>query len=129
MPHASIDEVHDSQNEFHIPDQYVNDGKLEQWQIGLLRPSTVDMPVDDLWKRFREDGYLFVKGLLPRQAVQKAREEYFKFLEPTGVLKPGTKPIDGIFDDEKDRLAFPGIGSGAAGGMMQAYTTSSRNNC
>lgn len=116
MPHAHQDEVSDFPSNTTLPDLYVNDGKLERSQIGQLRPSTVDLPLEELRSRFEDDGYLFVKHLIPRAAVLKAREEYFKFLEPTGVLKPGTKPIDGIFDDEKDRLQFPGIGSGAAGG-------------
>jgi hypothetical protein len=46
--------------------------------------------------------------------VLQAREEYFKLLSPSGVLKPGTQPVEGIFDDTKDKLDFPGIGAGAA---------------
>ena len=99
-----------------IPKQVVNDGELEHSHVSFLRPSSPDLPLDDLQQRFQEDGYLFVKGLLPRSDVLKAREEYFKFLDPTGVLKPGTKAVDGIFHDEKDRNLFPGIGAGAAGG-------------
>jgi phytanoyl-CoA hydroxylase len=48
--------------------------------------------------------------------VLEAREEYFKMLSPSGVLKPGTAPVDGIFDPSKDAANFPGIGAGAAGG-------------
>lgn len=112
MPHSIDTEVTDIEP----PKQIVNDGELDPSQVSFLRRSTTDLSLEELHYRFQEDGYLFIKGLLPRDAVLKAREEYFKFLEPTGVLKPGTKPIDGIFDDEKDRLAFPGIGAGAAGG-------------
>jgi hypothetical protein len=54
--------------------------------------------------------------LLPREDVLKAREEYFGMLEPSGVLKPGTLPVEGIFDPEKDAADFPGIGAGAVGG-------------
>lgn len=110
MPH-SIDTKIDR-----LPRQIVNDGDLASSQLAFLRPSSPDLPLGELQQRFEEDGYLFIKGLLPRPDVLKAREEYFKFLDPTGVLKPGTKPVDGIFDEEKDRLAFPGIGAGAAGG-------------
>lgn len=107
MPHASATEV---------PDLFVNDGQLDSSQIGYLRPSTLNLSLDELRHRFEEDGYLFVKHLLPRDTVLRTREQYFKFLDPSGLLKPGTKPIDGIFDNEKDRLAFPGVGAGAAGG-------------
>ena len=112
MPHSTTSEP----GTVGTPDQIVNDGKLADSQISFLRQSTADLPLKDLQARFEEDGYLFVKGLLPRDAVLKAREEYFRYLAPTGVLKPGTKPIDGIFDDEQDRSLFPGIGAGAAGG-------------
>ncbi|KAK8151793.1 phytanoyl-CoA hydroxylase [Phyllosticta citrichinensis] len=71
-------------------------------------------PVEELRKRYQEDGYIFMKGLIPRKDVLKARESYFKGLAPSGVLKPGTKPVEGIFDDTKDPLNYPGIGAGAA---------------
>jgi len=45
----------------------------------------------------------------------KVREDYFKFLSPSGVLKEGTAPVEGIFDSAKDVALFPGIGAGAAG--------------
>ena len=64
--------------------------------------------------RYKEDGYVFLKGLLPRADVLKAREEYFKLLSACGVLVPGTLPVDGIFDVSKDKLDFPGIGAGSA---------------
>ncbi|KIN08525.1 hypothetical protein OIDMADRAFT_100270 [Oidiodendron maius Zn] len=94
---------------------FVNDGLLEPSEISLLRASDPSLPVDELRRRFDDDGYLFLKGLLPRSDVLKAREEYFKFLSPTGVLQPGTSPVDGIYDSAKDVAQFPGIGSGAAG--------------
>ncbi|KYG41027.1 hypothetical protein M433DRAFT_8282 [Acidomyces richmondensis BFW] len=103
-------------NSDEYPELYVNDGKLEQWQIGSLRQSTLNLPLEELRQRFEEDGYLFVKGLLPRDDVIKTRKRYFEFLAPTGVLKPDTQPVKGIFDDSKDPLQFPGIGAGAAGG-------------
>lgn len=95
---------------------FVNDGLLMKSEISRLRPSSQDLPLDELRKRYQEDGYLFIRGLLPRSDVLKAREDYFKFLSPSGVLKPGTSAVDGIFDSAKDIAQFPGIGSGAAGG-------------
>lgn len=95
---------------------YVNDGLLRPDQVGKLKESSPDMPLDELHRRYREDGYVFLKGLLPREDVLKAREEYFKMLAPSGVLKPGTQPVEGIFDSDQDAADFPGIGAGAAGG-------------
>lgn len=92
----------------------VNDGLLTADQYGDLKQTSLDTPIEQARLRFKEDGYLFVKGLIPRQDVLKAREEYFKLLSPSGVLKPGTNPVDGIFDQTQDKLDFPGIGAGFA---------------
>jgi len=98
-----------------IPELYVNDGPLEPEQVTRLRPSYPNEPIEELRKRYEDDGYLFLKGLFPREDVLKAREAYFKFLEPSGVLKEGTEPIEGIFDLSKDPQTFPGIGAGSTG--------------
>ncbi|ORY18054.1 hypothetical protein BCR34DRAFT_621678 [Clohesyomyces aquaticus] len=95
---------------------YVNDGLLRHDQIGSLKQSSPDMPIDELRRRYNEDGYLFLKALLPREDVLRARAAYFTMLEPSGVLKPGTTTVEGIFDPAKDKEDFPGIGAGAAGG-------------
>ncbi|KAI2615315.1 hypothetical protein GGR54DRAFT_295933 [Hypoxylon sp. NC1633] len=92
---------------------YVNDGLLRQEQVGYLRASYTDEPLEELRQRYERDGYLFLKGLLPRADVLKAREAYFTLLEPSGVLALGTLPVDGVFDDEKDKLDFPGRGAGS----------------
>lgn len=95
---------------------FVNDGLLRPEQVGQLKVSSPDMPMDELLRRYNEDGYVYLKDLLPREDVLKAREEYFKMLAPSGVLKPGTQPVEGIFDSEKDAADFPGIGAGATPG-------------
>lgn len=95
-------------------DLFVNDGKLPADQIARLKPTSLDTPLDEVRRRYKEDGYVFLKGLIPREDVLKAREEYFSMLAPSGVLKPGTKPVEGIFDPSKDPLDFPGIGAGGA---------------
>ncbi|KAK5048680.1 hypothetical protein LTR84_005771 [Exophiala bonariae] len=92
----------------------VNDGLLTAGQYGYLKPTTLDTPIEQARQQFKKEGYLFIKGLIPRRDVLKAREEYFKFLAPSGVLKPDTSPVDGIFDQTQDKLDFPGIGAGSA---------------
>lgn len=95
----------------------VNDGDLEPFEIAPLKPSDpFNLPLKELRRRYREDGYLFLKGIIPRQDVLRARAEYFEYLAPSGVLKPGTEPVEGIFDDKKDIKLFPGIGAGESGG-------------
>jgi len=94
----------------------VNDGPLNAENAALLRPSDPSLPLEELRKRYEEDGYLFLKQILPRDDVLEARNAYFSSLESTGVLKPNTKPVDGIFDPAKSHLDYPGIGAGHIGG-------------
>ena len=96
------------------PPLFVNDGPLENYSY--LRPSFPSEPLDELRKKYEEDGYVFLKGLLPRADVLKARRDYFDFMAPSGVLKPGTTSEQGIFDSSKPTSDFPGIGAGAVGG-------------
>lgn len=100
MPHAIEEQL------------YVNDGPLQASEIDRLKPSDPSLPLEELRRRYKEDGYLFLKGLLPRKDVLKSREDYFKFLSPSGLLKPGTAPGEGVFDSAKDIGLFPGIGVG-----------------
>lgn len=94
----------------------VSDGPLTAENAALLRPSDPNLPLDELRHRYNEDGYLFLKQVLPREDVLEARRQYFSYLAPTGVLKDGSDPVDGIFNPEKTPDDFPGIGAGAAGG-------------
>jgi phytanoyl-CoA hydroxylase len=114
MPHAESPEPEVSS--FNGEKLYVNDGLLRPEQVGPLKESSPDLPVEELRKRYEEDGYVFLKGLLPRADVLKARQEYFERLAPSGVLKPGTAAVDGVFDDDKDAADYPGIGAGASPG-------------
>jgi phytanoyl-CoA hydroxylase len=114
MPHALLPER--IEPSFNGEKLYVNDGLLHPEQVGALKPSSPDLPLEELRRRYNVDGYVFLKGLLPREDVLKAREEYFQMLAPSGVLKPGTEAVDGIFDDAKDAADFPGIGAGASPG-------------
>lgn len=94
----------------------VNDGPLDAENAALLRPSDPSLPLEELRKRYDEDGYLFLKQILPREDVLAARNSYFYSLEPTGVLKPGTRPVEGIFNPAKSHEDYPGIGAGHTGG-------------
>ena len=87
-------------------------GRLPPECIGFVRPTTLDTPMEEIRRRYREDGHVLVKGVLPREDVLKAREKYFELLAPTGVLAPGTSAREGIFNTALDRRNFPGIGAG-----------------
>ncbi|KAH8147212.1 uncharacterized protein LAJ45_08690 [Morchella importuna] len=88
-----------------------NDGLLEPQDLAPLRPTPLDTSTDEMRHRFTTDGYLWIKGLLPRADVLTMREKYFTFLSPTGLLKPNTPAVDGIFDAAKTPDMFPGIGA------------------
>lgn len=100
MPHAIQEQL------------YVNDGPLKTEEISRLTPSDPNLPLEELRRRFSDNGYLYLKGLLPREDVLKAREQYFTFLAPSGVLEEGTAPVLGVFNSTKDVEQFPGIGVG-----------------
>lgn len=93
----------------------VNDGPLTSENAALLRPSYPNMPIEELHQRYEQDGYLFVKGLLPREDVLEMRRRYFDFLAPTGVLQENTDPVEGIFNKTKSPDDYPGIGAGNVG--------------
>ncbi|PYH46208.1 uncharacterized protein BP01DRAFT_25847 [Aspergillus saccharolyticus JOP 1030-1] len=94
----------------------VNDGPLTSDNAALLRPSDPNLPLEELRQRYEQDGYLFLKQAIPREDVLDARRRYFDYLAPTGVLKEGSDPVQGIFNPIKSVDDYPGIGAGAADG-------------
>lgn len=114
MPHVTNKSTPTSEDFLSKLKLYVNDGPLQD--PGRLRPSDPSLPLDELQSRYQQDGYLFLRGLIPRPDVLKAREQYFTFLSPTSILAPSTSPVDGIYDISKPISKFPGIGAGAVGG-------------
>ncbi|KAJ5342760.1 hypothetical protein N7541_011884 [Penicillium brevicompactum] len=91
----------------------VNDGPLQN--VKFLHESYPTEPLATLRQRYDEDGYLFLKGVLPRADVLKARHNYFSMMEVTGVLEEITQPVQGIFNHLKSPADYPGIGAGGAG--------------
>lgn len=100
MPHAITEQL------------YVNDGPLKPSEVSRLEPTDPSLPLEQLRESFKKNGYLYLKRLLPRNDVLKAREDYFKFLAPSGVLKEDTDPAAGIFNSKRHVSEFPGIGVG-----------------
>ncbi|KAH6891466.1 hypothetical protein B0T10DRAFT_560707 [Thelonectria olida] len=92
---------------------HVNDGLLASHEVEQMRLSYPDEPIQDLHDRYTRDGYVLLKGLLPRKDVLEARGAYFTSLSPSGVIKPGTTPVEGIFDSSASAADYPGIGAGS----------------
>lgn len=94
-----------------LPKLRSNYGKhLDQDTVGWLRPSSIDTPLEEMRRRFDEDGYVFVKNVMPREDVLDMREAYFGHLAHTGILKPGTSPREGIFNPDADPVTHHGTG-------------------
>ncbi|KAK5680702.1 hypothetical protein LTR17_027541 [Elasticomyces elasticus] len=85
-------------------------GYLDQSSVGWLKKTSADTSLDGMRMRFEEDGYLFTKGLVPREDILDVRQRYFEHLRSTGILKPGTSPREGIFDAAQDPLVHNGVG-------------------
>ncbi|CAK3834422.1 Hypothetical predicted protein [Lecanosticta acicola] len=95
----------------HLPKLRSNYGAhLDQDTVGWMRITTPDTPLEEMRSRFAEDGYLYVKNLLPRADVLDVREAYFHHMSPTGILAPNTSPRDGIFNPSADPVAHHGNG-------------------
>ncbi|KAJ5282319.1 hypothetical protein N7497_002516 [Penicillium chrysogenum] len=80
-----------------------NFGPMDPGSVGYLQPTSVDTPLEIMHERFERDGYLFVKGCIPREASLKCREAYFEYMAKSGLLKKGTLPVDGIFSEKDSR--------------------------
>ncbi|KAK6828850.1 hypothetical protein RU639_003659 [Aspergillus parasiticus] len=84
-----------------------NFGPMDPERIGYLQPTSKDTPLQIMRERFNRDGYLLVKGLLPKEPVLKCRREYFEYMSPSGLLKPGTNAVEGIFSEKDSRKYLP----------------------
>ncbi|KAL9614429.1 MAG: hypothetical protein Q9167_001100 [Letrouitia subvulpina] len=89
-----------------------NEGTIDDKYLGQLRPTPKDTPLPQMQRRLKEDGYLFVKNLIPRDDVLRVRKEYFEHFSPTGILEPGTDPELGIFNSSQSPHDHGGIGAG-----------------
>ncbi|KAJ1301017.1 hypothetical protein OPQ81_003440 [Rhizoctonia solani] len=85
-----------------------NLGPMNPEFLAWLRPTdpkTTSM--DEMRQRFIEDGYIWVKGLVPREEILNFRCRYFEFMTPTGVLKEGTDPVEGIYCGADPEMYLP----------------------
>lgn len=104
---------------------HVNDDLLKPSEVGSLHASYPSEPIEELKARYQRDGYLLLRGLLPREDVLKAREAYFNSMAPSGVLKAGSDPKDGLFNPEASAADYPGIGAGAVKNCRPGETDNS----
>lgn len=43
---------------------------------GWMRPTPSDTPIDEMRKRFRDEGYVWIKNVIPREVVYDMREQW-----------------------------------------------------
>lgn len=65
-------------------------------RLGWLTPSPAGQSPRRLWDQFKEQGYLWLKGLIDREAVLDFRRRYFSAFIAAGLVAPGTDPLEGI---------------------------------
>ncbi len=66
-------------------------------RLGWLTPSNPNTDIALLREQFRQQGYLWLQGILDRNDVFAFRKRFFTALADTGLLKPGTDPQEGIY--------------------------------
>lgn len=112
-----------------LPEQLkANQGLVPQPQLGWLKPTSLDTPLEEMRRRLDQDDYLYVKGVLPRADVLNMREHYFSQFEGTGLLDPQKPFVDGIYNSSEDASKHRGIGGGNPDGeemkrLLDAHVT------
>jgi ectoine hydroxylase-related dioxygenase (phytanoyl-CoA dioxygenase family) len=66
-------------------------------KLGWLTPTDPATPMRILREQYDAQGYLWLKGILNRDAVLAFRRFYFSAYLETGMIAPGTDPVDGIY--------------------------------
>ncbi|KAL8689959.1 MAG: hypothetical protein Q9218_004491 [Villophora microphyllina] len=95
----------------HLPSLRSNQGAyVDPSSTGWMRATPYNTPLEEMRKRFKEDGYVWVKNVIPREDVYDMREHYFSQFAHTGMLAPHTSPREGIFNPSSNPTAYEGIG-------------------
>lgn len=66
-------------------------------RLGTLVPTDPAQPRAAVWAQYQAQGYLLLKGILDRRAVLDFRRRFFSAFRDTGLLAPGSDPLDGIY--------------------------------
>ena len=68
-------------------------------RLGWLMPTDSSLPMPTLRQQYREQGYLWLKGVLDRKEILAFRGRFFEAMTATGMVADGTDPVDGIASD------------------------------
>ncbi len=70
-------------------------------RLGRLKESDPAEPSDTLRTRFQQEGYLWLKSILPRDAVLDFRRKVFEALAETGIVAGNTDPGAAIYSGQR----------------------------
>ncbi|KAK8870140.1 hypothetical protein IAR55_000710 [Kwoniella newhampshirensis] len=83
-------------------------GSIDGSQIAWLKPLPADASGEEILRELETKGVAHVKGVMPREYVLDMRRKWFEQVAPSGVLKEGTDPVDGIYCGKEDTTEFLG---------------------
>ena len=64
-----------------LPSLRSNQGKtVDHSATRWMQPTTLSTPIEEIRARFKAEGYVWIKGLIPREDVYDMREQYLQVL-------------------------------------------------
>jgi ectoine hydroxylase-related dioxygenase (phytanoyl-CoA dioxygenase family) len=75
-------------------------------RLDRLAPSDPSRPRRELWEQFRNQGYLWLKGLLDRKEVLALRARYFELMRESGIVAESTEAVEGIYSGKPDQTGL-----------------------
>jgi ectoine hydroxylase-related dioxygenase (phytanoyl-CoA dioxygenase family) len=65
--------------------------------LGWLEPSDPNTSRRILWEQYKENGYLWLKGILEREHVLAFRRRFFEAFRETGLVLEGSDATEGLY--------------------------------
>lgn len=78
-------------------------------RLGWLEPTDPATPMSAIRKQYQAQGYVWLKGLIPRDEVLDFRHRFFAAHADSDLLAPGTDPADGIYSGKLTRRSKTSI--------------------
>ncbi|BCX05580.1 MAG: phytanoyl-CoA dioxygenase [Candidatus Roseilinea sp.] len=66
-------------------------------RLGRLEPIDPTRPISELRERYASQGYLWLKGILPRKEVLEFRARFFSAFREANLIAPDSDPVEGIY--------------------------------
>ncbi len=84
------------------PEPLLSNGyRLSIDKIGQLQPTDPAQPWAALREQYATQGYLWLKGILPRAEVLAFRRRVFTAFAETGLVKQGTDAVEGVYSGQE----------------------------